>query len=303
MPSSANSAALATLMRSMSERLSQNPTMGLDDLRAMTDELPELTGEPENVSYEEISAGGRPALWAVPANAIDDAATLYFHGGAYIANSMHTHRKLAGHLANAAAARVLVLDFRLAPENPFPAQLDDAIAAYRWLRHEKSFHRVGLAGDSGGGGLAVLTALRLRDDGEIAPAAIAGFSPWMDLAAEFGDTYVANAESDLFINPTVLRAFSTMFLGEDADPRDPAANPYYADLTGLPPVWFSAGGAETLLGSIDEFARRAHAVGVEVTVAVTPEMQHVFPWMAGNAPEADVAVGDAGTFLGKHLTS
>lgn len=302
MPST-ESAALAALLHSMGTRIAENPGMGLDGLRAMTDELQELTGEPKDVAYEDTSAGGCPALWAIPQNAIGDAAILYFHGGAYIANSMRTHRKLAGHLANASAARVLVTDFRLAPEHPFPAQLDDAVAAYRWLRRDRTYRRVGLAGDSGGAGLAVLTALRLRADGDTAPDAIAGFSPWLDLAAEFGETYTTNAEHDAFINPTVLRNFSAMFLGDNGDPRNPAANPYYADLTGLPPTWFSVGGHEALLGSVEEFAARARAADAWTTVVVTPQMQHVFAWMAGNAPEADEAIRAAGAFLAGHLTS
>ena len=172
----------------MTDRLAANPEMDLPTLRAMLEELAVQAAEPTDVTYEEVDAGGRPALWCIPLGAATDRVILYTHGGGFVSNTMHSHRKLAGHLAKAAGVRSLVIDYRLAPEHPFPAQLDDAVAAYHWLLDQGiEADHIATAGDSAGGNLATSVVLKLRDDGVPLPAAIVALSPWYDMECDGDD--------------------------------------------------------------------------------------------------------------------
>ncbi|MET1072916.1 MAG: alpha/beta hydrolase [Umezawaea sp.] len=286
MPST-RSDALHDLLTSMTERTAANPEMGLPELRGILEELSTLAAEPTGVTYEDVVAGGRPALWCNPVGAAEDRVVLYFHGGAFMGNSASSHRKVAAHLAKAAGIRALVPDFRLAPEHPFPAQLDDAVAAYEWLlANGFEAGNIATAGDSAGGNLATSTVLRLRDEGRPVPAAIVAMSPWYDLEATEG-TLDTNAATDAFLSRPLIQGLSAMFLGPDGSAQDPLANPLHADPAGLPPVYLSAGGDEALLDNAQRFAALARAAGVDATLEVVPGMQHVHPVMAGRAPEAD----------------
>lgn len=300
MPST-ESQALHTLLESMTRRMTGNPDMELATLRAIMDELAAQTAEPTGVTYEETVAGDRPALWCTPLDAAQDRAILYFHGGAFIGNSMHSHRKLAAHVAKAAGARALVLDFRLAPEHAFPAQLQDAVAAYRWLLAQ-GFEpgHVATAGDSGGGSLATTTVLKLREDRDLPlPAAIVALSPWFDTEAG-GESLDTNAAHDPFLSRPLVQQLAAMFLG-GASPADPLANPLRADLTGLPPVLLTAGSHEGLVDNVERFAALAEKAAVDVTVEIAAEMQHVYPIMAGRAPEADETIARVGAWLAPKL--
>lgn len=281
--------------------MAAQPDMDLAALRDMLDGLSVLAKEPADVTYEEVVAGGRPALWCIPAGAGQDRVLLYAHGGAFMANSMHSHRKLAAHVAKAAGARALVVDFRLAPEHPFPAQLDDATAAYRWLLGQgiEPAH-IATVGDSGGGNLAVTLVLKLRDEGLPRPAAIAGMSPWFDMEAS-GEGFDANAANDAFLARPVVQNLAATFLGESGSPADPLANPLYADLAGLPPVYLSYGGYETLRDNAERFAVLARHAGVQVSLELSAGMQHDYPLMAGRAPEADRTIANIGHWLRPRL--
>ncbi|MFD9697680.1 alpha/beta hydrolase [Lentzea sp. NPDC059081] len=297
---STESGALHALLASMTQRAIDSPDRDLTTTRSVMDELSALTAEPTDVLYEEVTAGGRPALWARPLNADPARVILYLHGGAFMGNSMHSHRKLAAHLAKAARSTALVLDFRLAPEHQFPAQLDDAAAAYRWLLAQGfTPQSIATAGDSGGGGLATTTALRLRDENLPLPAAIVALSPWYDTTAG-GDTLDTNAEHDPFLSRPLMKQLSAIYLG-GASPDAPLANALTADLTGLPPIYITAGSREGLLDDAQRFTNRATAAGVDVTLEVADDMLHVYPLMAGRAPEADETIGRVGTWLTKHL--
>lgn len=255
------------------------------------------TSEPTGVSYEDVDAGGVPAIWCLPDGAAEDRVVLYTHGGGFVTNTAQSHRKLAGHIAKATGVRALVLDYRLAPEHPFPAQLDDGVAAYKWLLDQgiKAEH-IATAGDSAGGNLATSIVLKLRDDGLPLPAAVVGFSPWHDMEHK-GSTLETNAATDAFVQKPVLEGMSAMYLGENGSPSDPLANPLHADLAGFPPVFLTAGNRETLQNDAERFAERASAAGVDVTLDVVDGMQHIFPVMAGHAPEADIVIGNLATWL------
>lgn len=281
--------------------LAANPNLDLQLMRALLEEIQRLAAEPCDVSYAEVDAGGRPALWCIPATAEQDRVILYFHGGGFVLQSMHSHRKLAGHLARAAGARVLVLEYRLAPENPFPAQLHDAEAAYAWLLDRGVRPAdIALAGDSAGANLAVSTTVKLRDNGSALPAAIVGFSPWFDLECD-GPTLDSNAGVDALVQRALVEQMTQLFLGPTGSATDPLANPLHADLAGLPPIYLCAGGHEALLDNGERFAERARRAGLDITFDVMSGQQHVHVFMAGRAPEADHSVNEAAAWLKPRL--
>lgn len=286
--------------QSFSDRVAANPDMGLDVMREAFEQIHTVAKEAPGVTYEDVDAGGVPALWCIPPGGASDRAVLYFHGGGFVIGSRFSHRKLGGHLANATGARVLVLDYRLAPEHPFPAQIDDAVAAYKWLLGQgiRPEH-IATCGDSAGGNLATSVVLKLRDLGEPLPAAIAPLSPWYDMEAKLPGLET-NAATDAIVQKPLLEALAGMFLG-GASPSDPLTNPLYADPTGLPPMFLNAGGYETIGDNATTFADKAKNAGVDVTMAVTPERQHVFQFAAGNHTDADASIAAVGGWIRKHL--
>jgi acetyl esterase/lipase len=203
---------------------------------------------------------------------------------------MYTHRKVYGHLAKAIGCRALILHYRRAPEHVHPAPVDDAVAAYRWLLTQGVAPRhIALTGDSAGGALAVTTLLRARERNLPMPAATMPLSPWVDLEIT-GETLVSNRERDAIVQKEVVEVMAATFLGEGGNRKDPLANPLHANLKGLPPMYIQVGGDETLLDDSRRLAEHARKAGVDVRLDVFPEMQHVFHFSAGHAPEADDAI-------------
>jgi monoterpene epsilon-lactone hydrolase len=250
----------------------------------------DLTAEPRGVDYIETDAGGVPAMWLVPKGCAEDRALLCMHGGGFVGGSMYSHRKLFGHLAKTAGVRALVFDYRLTPQHTHPAQVDDAIAAYRWLLEQGiTADHMAFTGDSSGGGLAITTQLRARELGLPLPAAAMPFSPWFDMELT-GASYESNRDKDAFFYKEVVQGLVDMFLGEGGNPRDPLANAFYADLSGLSPIYIQVGGDETLLDDSRRFAELAGNAGVDVRLEIFPEQQHTFQMAAGRAPEADEAI-------------
>jgi monoterpene epsilon-lactone hydrolase len=250
----------------------------------------DLTAEPRGVDYVETDAGGRPAMWATPKQSAADRVLLCMHGGGFVTGSIYSHRKMFGHLAKATGARALIFEYRLVPEHTHPAPVDDATAVYRWLLDQGAgADQVAFTGDSCGGGLTITTQLRAREQGLPLPAATMPFSPWVDMEA-VGESYETNRDRDAFFSAEVVRRLADAFLGDGGDPRDPLANPLYADLSGLGPIYIQVGGDEVLLDDarrLDEHARKA---GSDVRLDVFPGMQHTFQMAAGRAPEADDAI-------------
>jgi monoterpene epsilon-lactone hydrolase len=262
----------------------------------------DLTAEPREVDYLETEAGGRPAMWAVPKGAGGDRVLLCIHGGGFVSGSIYTHRKMFGHLAKAASARALLVGYRLLPEGGgYPAPVDDVTAAYRWLLDQgTAAGQVGFAGDSVGGWLAVTVQLRARDQGLPLPAAAMLISPAVDMEAS-GKSFVSNQDKDPFFDRDFVRGLMRGFLGEAGDPRDPLANPLYADLTGLGPIYIQVGGDETLLDDARLLDERARKAGVDVRLDVFPGMLHTFQMAAGRAPEADDAIGKMAAWVRPRL--
>jgi acetyl esterase/lipase len=226
---------------------------------------------------------------------------MYLHGGGYTVGSISSHRKLVGHMAAAAGSRALSVEYRLAPENPFPAGLDDAVAVFEWLV-EEGFEpgRIGIGGDSAGGGLALATALALRDRGLPAPGGLVLLSPWTDLAST-GASLTTNVGRDLLLKSIEADAPGPQVYAGDHDVRNPLISPLYADFTNFPPFIVHVGDAELLLDDSTRLAERASAAGCDVTIEVWPEMQHVFQIAAGNVPESDSSVAKLGSWLAGHL--
>jgi monoterpene epsilon-lactone hydrolase len=250
----------------------------------------DLTAEPRGVDYLETEAGGLPAMWAVPKGASTDRVLMCIHGGGFLGGSIYTHRKMFGHLAKAAGTRALIVSYHLLPEGRYPVPAEDVTSAYRWLLDQGiSARQIALAGDSVGGWLAVIVQLRAREQGLPQPAASLLISPCVDLETT-GESYETNRDSDPFFKPEAVRGIIRGFLGEGTDARDPRANPLYADLSGLGPVYIQAGGDETLVDDarlLDSHARKA---GVDVRLDIFPGMLHTFQMAAGRAPEADGAI-------------
>jgi acetyl esterase/lipase len=242
-----------------------------------------------------VAADGVPAEWILPEGVSDDRIVLYLHGGSYSAGSSHTHCSLISNVADAVGARALALNYRLAPENPFPAAVEDALTAYRWLLSSRvPAARIAVVGDSAGGGLALALLVAARDAGEPMPAAAVCLSPWTDLAGS-GESWTANLGADLIIERDKLLASARWYLG-DADPRTPLASPLYADFTGLPPLLIQVGSEEILLSDAAGVAERAEAAGVAVTLEVWEGMQHVWQFSAKLLPEAGQAIERIGAF-------
>jgi epsilon-lactone hydrolase len=225
---------------------------------------------------------------------------LYLHGGGYVMGSLATHRKLAGDVSRAAGARVLLLDYRLAPEAPYPAAVDDAVAAYRWLLAAGiEPQAIAVAGDSAGGGLTVATLLALRDRGFPMPGAGVAISPWADLTMESA-SIEGLAERDPVVRGGDLKRYRDWYL-DGTDPRHPGASPAHADLTGLPPLLVHVGEAEVLLDDAVLLAESGRRDGVDVTLEAWPDMVHVWHVFAGRVPESTAAVDRIGEFLRARL--
>ncbi|WP_324475354.1 alpha/beta hydrolase [Novosphingobium sp.] len=279
---------LRELYEDWSSRMVANPGMSIADLRSMFDEWGKPAREPEGVSYKSGEVGGVPGIWVLPQEAEPSRVILYTHGGGFAVGSADSHRKLAGHLASALDVTAFIPDYRRSPEFPFPAQIEDGIAAYLGLV-ERGFQPrfITTAGDSAGGNLAIAIVLRLRELGRELPGSVIAFSPWLDMSLR-GVTLEANAATDALVGRQILEGMISMFLGGGStDPLNPLANPLENDFEGFPPLYVNAGGAETLLSDAQSLCEKARGAGVSVSLSVVPGMQHVFPALAGRAREAD----------------
>lgn len=274
----------------------------IEEMRAGMETMLAALPPIEGASNEAVEvAVGLAAEWTIPADVDPVGTVLYLHGGGYFQGSIATHRRLVTALCLAAGSRGLSVGYRLAPEHRFPAAVEDAVAAYRWLISEGGQEpgRVVIAGDSAGGGLTFATLVALRDAGDPLPAGGFGISPWTDLAST-GESLVTRKDQDPFIDPQGADETAVRYTG-DADRRHPLASPLYADLSGLPPLLIHVGGAEVLYDDAARMAEAARSAGVEVEFADWPDAFHVWHMMAGLIPEADEAVAAAGAWIAKRM--
>jgi monoterpene epsilon-lactone hydrolase len=251
---------------------------------------------PDDVLVTDVSAGGVPAHWLTAPGVDAGRVLLFLHGGGYEFGSVRSDGELAARLGRASGMRVLFPEYRLAPEHPFPAAIDDVLAAWRWLRTDQGLSPGSLAvsGDSAGGGLAVSLLVATRDAGEALPAAAVLMSPTVDLTSS-GASMTERAGQDPVSTPAMLRQFAADYLA-GADPRTPLASPLFAALAGLPPLLIQVGTADVLLSDSERLAAAATAAGVDVTLQVGEGLPHVYQITPGT-PEAVQAVEQSGKFL------
>jgi len=289
---------LDTIIQMLRARpIAQGPT--IEQTRAGFEQMAGLFPVDADVKREPIQAGGVPSEWVSAPGADQGRAVLYLHGGGYVIGSINTHRALAARLSRAAKARVLVIDYRLAPEHPHPAAVEDAVAAYRWmLSTGLKPTRIAVAGDSAGGGLTVATLVAIRDAKLATPGAGACLSPWVDLEG-IGESMTTKAAADPMVQKAGLVEMGKAYLG-GKDPRTPLAAPLYADLSGLPPLLIQVGTAETLLDDSTRIAERARKAGVKVTLEPWEKMIHVFQLFAPMLDEGQQAIDKIGAFVREH---
>ena len=273
--------------------------------RAKTEGLAAYFKTKIELACAPVDAGGVPAEWIATADSSSDSelgrVILFLHGGSYNSGSVNSHRSLVATLVHAAQARVLVPGYRLAPEHVFPAAVEDAASAYRWLLQTGvKPEQIVVAGDSCGGGLALALLVSLRDAGEPLPAAAVCLSPWTDLTCT-GASWEFNASRELLIDPDSLRQSAALYLG-GTDPCSPLASPICADLENLPPLLIQVGSDELLLSDANGLAERAEAAGVDVCLEVWEGMQHEWHFAVSMLPESRQAVDRIGEFIRRHVS-
>jgi acetyl esterase/lipase len=274
------------------------PIAGSDvlEMRAGMEAVSAAAPLPENTALETVDAGGVPAEWTVAEGADADRALLYFHGGGYVMGSITSHRGLCAGLSAASGVRVLSADYRLAPENRYPAAVEDGVRAYRFLLDQGlDPARIAIGGDSAGGGLTLATLISLRETGLPLPAAGVCISPWTDLTLS-GATLESKALEDPMVNREALQQMADAYVDRQQS-KEPTASPCFADLSGLPPLLVQVGSAETLLDDSRRLEERARASGVDVVLEQWDGMIHVWHAFALLVPEARQAIERIGEYL------
>ena len=276
-----------------------NPDRTINEMRKEMQGLARLAGFPRKARAEKIRINNVSAEWIYGKDAREDRAVLYLHGGGYNLCSADTHRELAAYISIASDAKVLLPNYRLAPESPFPTAMEDAIMAYGWLL-ENGFSggNIALAGDSAGGGLSIAASIALRDAGDPLPCSIACISPWTDLAMS-GSSIKTHSKIDPMLNLQLLQIMASNYIGEN-DPRNPLISPVYGDLKGLPPIFIHVGSDEILLDDSRRIADKAKGSGVDVELKIYDRMWHVWHLIARVMPEARKAITELGLFIRRH---
>lgn len=270
-----------------------------DDDRLSYERIMSTLPMDDDIETKRVGANGVPAEWISAPESDDSRVVLYLHGGGYLFGSVRTHRVMLAHMARAAKARVLALDYRLAPEIPFPAPVEDSVAAYRWLLAQGiEPQKIAIGGDSAGGGLVIAALVALRHVGEPMPAAGVCISAWADMEAT-GQSYTTNAEADPSVSKERILKIADVYM-DGKDPKAPLASPIHADLTGLPPLLLQVGGIEVLLDDSTMLKAKAKEAGVPVEMEVWDDMPHVWHHYAPILPEARKAIGRIGEFVLQH---
>lgn len=276
-----------------------NEISSIPDLRAYTESISRPLRLPRGTRTCTNSVDGIRLEWLMPRQAAAHTVVLYLHGGGWVLGWYNTHRTLAAHIARASLSRVLAVDYRLAPEHPFPAALEDTATVYRRLLKEGiAPEHIILAGDSAGANLVLAALMTLRDGGDPLPAAGVCISPMADLTCT-GETF--HSGGDALLTAGFALSMARHYSGAEDDPRLPLLSPLYGNLEGLPPLLIQSGGDEILLSDATRLADTARKAGVEVTLTIWPGMWHVWhtftPWL----PEAKRAVAAIGYFIHTHL--
>jgi epsilon-lactone hydrolase len=282
--------------------LSSKPRpVGWQERRQRIEEVGSVWPVAEDIEFERVDIDGVPGEWSIAPDSDASHVLLYFHGGGYCSGSILSHRRLVTEAGRAAKVRTLAIDYRLAPEHPFPAAFDDAFSAWRFLRTSGiAAGHIAVGGDSAGGGLTLALINRLRDAGEQVPGCAWLISPWTDLTLS-GSTLVTKDAVDPIIHKAYLAELADAYLPPDMDKRDPRVSPLFANLGGLPPTLIQVGACETLLEDSTRLARAAGAANIAVTLQVWPDMIHAFPMWNAHLEPGRRALAEAGEFVRRQL--
>lgn len=272
-------------------------TADVNELRASLKKIVRYTRKARHVSVDETEITGLYAEWLRPDGAPADKVLLYLHGGAYVVGDCSTHRQMVSHIARSAGIAALVPEYRLAPEHPFPAAIDDAVGIYRALLADGfSPSDVFIAGDSAGGALSVATMLSLRHIGVPLPAAAVLLSPFLDITAS-GETSLTRADQDPWFEAKDVPVVARHYCPGEPDLTHPLISPVFANVAGLPPTYIQVGDDEILLSDSTRFADKMNEAGREIELEIWPEMWHVFQIFVGKMPEARRAINRIGDYL------
>jgi epsilon-lactone hydrolase len=271
-----------------------------EQMRVEMENMEILQTPTEGFDFSPLTADNVSAEWITPENAGKDGVILYLHGGGYCIGSINTHRAMVARIARASKTRALLIDYRLAPENPFPAAVEDATTAYRWLLGEGiPSEKIVIAGDSAGGGLTVATLLNLKDAGLSMPAAGVCISPWVDLTMS-GESMKTKADVDPMVRSAGIFQMADAYLNGQ-DPKQPLASPLFGNLEDLPPLLIHVGTAEVLLDDSLRLSKAATSAGVDVTLEAWEDMIHVWHTFAEMLPEAGEAIDIVGKYVLQHI--
>jgi epsilon-lactone hydrolase len=278
--------------------LSSKPRpIGWAERRKRLDEVGSIWPAAADITLAPANLDGVPGEWSIAPGSDATSVLMFFHGGGYCSGSILSHRRMVTEAGRAAGLRTLAVGYRLAPEHPFPAALDDALTAWRCVRNQGiAPSRIAIGGDSAGGGLTVALINRLRDAGEERPACAWLVSPWTDLTMS-GDTLVTKDALDPLLHKAYLGELADAYLGAGMDRTNPQVSPLYADLKGLPPTLIQVGSAETLLADATRFAAAAGAADVPVTLEIWPHMIHAWHLWNAHLESGRRALANAGAFI------
>lgn len=276
-------------------------TADVMEMRGRLDKISRWLKRAFRVAVEATTVNGLYAEWLRPKTAQAGKVLLYLHGGAYLVGSCRTHRQMVSHIARAAGIHALVPEYRLAPEHPFPAAIEDAVGVYRWLlANGFSASDIFMAGDSAGGGLTVATLLSLRHAGIPMPAAVVLLSPFLDVTAS-GETATTRADQDPWFDAKDMVVVTDYYCPPGTDLKNPLVSPVFANVAGLPPTYIQVGDDEILLSDSTRFADKMKDAGLDVEVEIWPEMWHVFQLFIGKMPESRRAIKRIGAYLARRM--
>jgi epsilon-lactone hydrolase len=271
--------------------------VGWDERRQRLDDVGTIWPVAADVELTAVDAGGVPAEWSSVPGSDPSHVILFFHGGGYCSGSIRSHRRMVSEAGRAAAARTLAVGYRLAPEHPFPAALDDAVSAWRYLHAQDiAPAHIAVGGDSAGGGLTVALINRLREDGQAPPACAWLVSPWTDLTMSSA-TLASKDAVDPLIHKSYLEELASAYVPAGMDRKDPRISPLYARLEGFPPTLIQVGSAETLLSDATRFAEALGAANVAVALEIWPYMIHAWHLWNAHLKAGRRALASAGAFI------
>jgi len=274
----------------------KNQRLTVEKHRARADMTARMNRVPKDVRLDRVGILGVPSTWISPLEAKPGKVLLHLHGGGYVTGSVESHLMMCILMAKTLNMETLLPEYRLAPENPFPAALEDSLKVYRWLLAEGyEPGNIIISGDSAGGGLGLATVLALRDAGEPLPVAIVVMSPWADLTHK-GQSHHTNADSESVLVTDVLKEWA-LYYTDTANLDNPLVSPVYADFRGFPPLLIQVGGDEILLDDSLLLAEKAGADGVDVTLKIWDEMWHVWQALGDLIPESRAAFEEMGQFV------